>query len=91
MVPGEGKISYPRTNVAPMVNGTSCSQADVAARNEFRQVRTPSVDKKNDLSFARPWGFVYTAINPQRDINAIGTVGAFRAYSLFPTRKTSLS
>jgi hypothetical protein len=91
MVPGEGKISYPRTDMATMVSGTGHSQADAATRNEFRQVRTPSVDKKNDLSFARPWGFVYTAINSQRAVNAIGTVPTFCAYSLYLVRKIPLS
>jgi len=74
-----------------MVNGTGHSQADPAARRELGQARPPSVDKKNDLSFTRPWGFVYTATNPRRDLNAIGTVPAFRAYSLFLTRMTPLS
>jgi hypothetical protein len=71
-----------------MVSGTRHSQADGAARNEFGQVRTPSIDKKNDLSFARPWGFVYTATGSHPDLNATGTIPAFRAYSLFLMRKT---
>jgi len=71
-----------------MVSGRRHSQADVVAGNEFGQVRTPGVDKKNDLSISRPWGFVYTATGSQPDLNAIGTVPGFHAYSLFLMRKT---
>ena len=74
--------------MAPMVSGTRHSQADVVPRNEFGQVRTPGTDKKNDLSVARPWGFVYTATGSQGKPNAIDTVPAFDAYFLFLIRKT---
>jgi hypothetical protein len=77
--------------MAPMVSGSRHSQADLVGRDEFGQVRTPSIEKKNDLSFTRPWGFVYTAATSQRDLNAVGTVPTFYAYSSFLMRKSPLS
>jgi len=74
-----------------MVGGTSCSQEDMVVPNKFKQVRTPSIDKKNDLSIAKPGGFVHEATNSQRDLNAIGTLAAFHSYSLFLIRKTPFS
>jgi len=71
-----------------MVSGTRHSQADVVARNEFGQVTTPSIGKKNDLSIARPWGFVYTATGSQGNPNAISTIPASHTYFLFLMRKT---
>ncbi len=74
-----------------MVSGNRHSQAEVVGRNEFEQVRTLSIEKRNDLSFTRPWGFVYTAANSRRDLNAIGRVPTFYAYSSFLMRRTPLS
>jgi hypothetical protein len=91
MASGEGKTGRSGGSVAPMVSGSRHSQADVMWRNESGQVRTPSIEKKNDLSFTRPWGFVYTAATSQRDLNAVGTAPTFYAYSSFLMRKSPLS
>ena len=90
MASAEGEAGYYRGNMAPVVSGSRHSQADLVGRNEFAQVRTPSIEKKNDLSFTRPWGFVYTAANSRRDLNAVGPAPTFYAYSSFLMRKSPL-
>ena len=91
MAPAEGEAGYSRGNMAPVVGGSRHSEADVTGRNALAQVRTPRIENKNDLSFTRPWGFVYTAGNSLRDLNAIGTVPTFYAYSSLLMRKTPFS
>jgi len=74
-----------------MVSETSCSQEDVVTGNKFKQVRTPSMDKKSDLSIAETRGFPYKAANYQGNLNAISTIPAFHSYFLLLLRKIPLS